>query len=86
MTPLHLAAVKGNVDLLNILLDAGADLSLKNEWNRTAVHRAFFYGHQEAANFLIDRAGPDFDTRDIEEIARLESVDPEVAKRFKYLD
>lgn len=68
-TPLHLAAVKGNLPLINTLLDAGADILLKNEFNRTAVHRAFFYGHAEAAHLLVERAGEGYDIEEIKEVS-----------------
>jgi len=52
----HLAAWKGNTNMLRILLDLGADVNWKNPgWNETPLYWAALYGKREAAALLIER-------------------------------
>jgi len=57
-TPLHCAAWKGHVEVVRLLLDAGADIEAHNQnshWGTTALHAAS-YGNQKAvAKLLIER-------------------------------
>ncbi|KAF8538408.1 hypothetical protein BDD12DRAFT_806160 [Trichophaea hybrida] len=58
-TPLMIAAKKGDVKMMLLLLNSGADIGAacmkENEW--TAVHYAAHYGKKEVAQLLLDR-GP----------------------------
>ena len=51
-TPLHWAAVEGRLDVINTLLDLGADPRIKNEFGSTALDKAENAGHKEAAHLL----------------------------------
>ncbi|OJJ81966.1 ankyrin repeat domain-containing protein [Aspergillus glaucus CBS 516.65] len=51
-TALHEAAAVGDVDVLEYLIQRGADLGLKDYYERTPAMVAREEGHQEAANFL----------------------------------
>ena len=56
MTPLHLAARRGAVDVVRMLLAAGADASLQTKSGQTALELAEANGKAEAAAAL--RAAP----------------------------
>lgn len=54
--PLHYAASKGHLDVLRLLLDAGADILQVNKYRQTALHRAAAQGRVGIARCLIDHA------------------------------
>ena len=54
-SPLHLAALSGNVEVAAMLLDAGADIEEKDAQGKTALYLAFnsFHGDQEMMRLLL---------------------------------
>jgi len=60
-TPLHYAAWKGHADLVDVLVDAGADIQAHNEnyhWGTTPLHAAA-HGNQPKATAALIRRGAD---------------------------
>jgi ankyrin repeat protein len=55
LTPLILAAREGDVDLVRLLVDAGADVNAVAGDGKTALALAIFNGNYEAASLLVDR-------------------------------
>ncbi|XP_067045027.1 transient receptor potential cation channel subfamily A member 1-like isoform X2 [Acropora muricata] len=55
-TPLHLAAQRGRLDILEILLAHGADFRLQNDEDETAIHIAAKEGRNEILRHLLQRA------------------------------
>lgn len=53
-TPLNTAAVFGKTGIAKMLIDAGADLSIKNNDGSTPLHTAAFFGRIEIVQMLID--------------------------------
>lgn len=51
------AAMWGDVDLLESLLQNGADPNLPNAQGNTALHVACYYGERECANILLNYKG-----------------------------
>ena len=51
-TPLHSAAVKGYLDIVDQLLSRGADPSIRNSWGKLAVDEAEYYGWREVTDRL----------------------------------
>lgn len=54
-TPLHVAAVRGDVQAVTDLLGAGADPDIKGEYGFTPLHEAVSQGHCEVARLLLAR-------------------------------
>ncbi|KAI5256379.1 ankyrin repeat domain-containing protein 6 isoform X2 [Manis pentadactyla] len=52
-TPLHLAANKGHLSVVQILLKAGCDLDVQDDGEQTALHRATVAGNTEVIAALI---------------------------------
>ncbi|XP_008565440.1 PREDICTED: ankyrin repeat domain-containing protein 6 isoform X4 [Galeopterus variegatus] len=52
-TPLHLAANKGHLSVVQILLKAGCDLDVQDDGDQTALHRATVVGNTEIIAVLI---------------------------------
>uniref|UniRef100_A0A672JT74 Ankyrin repeat domain-containing protein 6-like n=1 Tax=Sinocyclocheilus grahami TaxID=75366 RepID=A0A672JT74_SINGR len=52
-TPLHLAAYKGHIAVVRILLAAGCDLDIQDDGDQTALHRAAVLGNADVISALI---------------------------------
>ena len=63
-TALHVAAVRGELDALGWLLDAGVDIHANGEEGYTALHEAVGHGHHEAVRFLLARGASPHRTND----------------------
>jgi uncharacterized protein len=53
--PLKAAAVRGSLEELVALLDAGADVDARGEHGYTPLHHAVSQGHLEAVKLLLER-------------------------------
>lgn len=54
-TPLHIAAVRGDVAAIAALLDAGADIQSRGEHGYSPLHEAVEQGHVDAVRLLLER-------------------------------
>ena len=54
-TVLHGASRRGHVTTVRLLLDCGADITVKNPDKRTPLHMAACHGHEVAVGLLLDR-------------------------------
>jgi ankyrin repeat protein len=54
-TPLHIAAIRGDVEAITALLDAGADIQSRGEHGYSPLHEAVEQGHIEAVRLLLER-------------------------------
>jgi hypothetical protein len=61
-TPMHVAARKGNGDVLSLLLEHGADMEGRNSYGETPLHTSSREGKLDAGQFLLDR-GADIHAR-----------------------
>ncbi|XP_043075078.1 ankyrin repeat domain-containing protein 6b isoform X6 [Puntigrus tetrazona] len=52
-TPLHLAAYKGHIAVVRILLAAGCDLDVQDDGDQTALHRAAVVGNADVISALV---------------------------------
>lgn len=52
-SPLHLAAYKGHIEVVRILLKAGCDLDIQDDGEQTALHRAAVVGNSDIISALI---------------------------------
>ena len=64
-TPLHQAALKGNLALASLLLQHGADVNARDGGGATPLHNAALSGRSELAALLLDK-GADREARDAE--------------------
>jgi|SRR5215471_6704058 len=65
-TPLHCAVWKGHLEVVSILLDAGAEVNALNQndhWGNTPLHAAAHANHTAIAQLLIQR-GASIEARD----------------------
>ena len=61
LTGVHLAASKGDLEMLKLLLEKGAPVNAKDQYGITPLHLAAVKGHQQAAELLRrNGAGTDF--------------------------
>lgn len=51
-TPLHDAALQGQVEAAQVLLEAGADVNAANNGGKTSLHLARQHGHEAVAAVL----------------------------------
>ena len=59
-TPLFDAAGSEFLNIMAMLLDAGADIAATDDWGWTSLHQTAAYGYLESAEFLLDH-GADID-------------------------
>ena len=53
-TVLHIASALGNLDCVNMLLECGAKVEIKDAFNKTPLEYAVLYGNYECASALIE--------------------------------
>ena len=53
-TPLTDAGLYGNVEVMRVLLEGGANVESTNAHRRTALHRAAYSGHLDVCRLLLD--------------------------------
>jgi len=58
-TPLHLAAIRGNLHIVRLLVESGADKNAKDFDENTPLHHSSEFGHFECIIYLIKEAGAD---------------------------
>ena len=54
-TPLHLAAMSGNIGIANILIENGADVNARKDDGYTPLHYAAWASSTDMVNILIDQ-------------------------------
>lgn len=52
-TPLHLAALGGHAEMVNLLLEAGSPVDPKDGRGRSPLHNAAIEGHAEVVRLLL---------------------------------
>ncbi|UCF04055.1 MAG: ankyrin repeat domain-containing protein [bacterium] len=62
-TPLHYAAYLGDMDLIKLLVELGADINARNDFNQNPMLYAAYEGKLGACEYLLEK-GSDFDYQD----------------------
>ncbi|XP_013393994.1 ankyrin repeat, SAM and basic leucine zipper domain-containing protein 1-like [Lingula anatina] len=63
--PLHLAALKGNADMVKLFLDSGAEVNAEDSGGWTPLHGAAYGGHKSIVKLLLERgADPNITDKD----------------------
>ena len=74
-TPLHVAAIRGDVSAMTTLIDAGADIDARGEHGYTSLHEAVGQGHGTGVSLLLSRGASahiaDDDGRTPQQLAEL---------------
>lgn len=73
-TPLITASTFGKTDIVKALIDAKAELDIKNNEGSTALHAAAFFGRAEIVQILVD-AGADKSLKNNYKATPLQSVE-----------
>ena len=60
---LHMFVIYNQIDIAKMLIDAGADVSIRDEYERTALHVCANWNHPEILGMLLD-AGVDVNIQD----------------------
>jgi ankyrin repeat protein len=55
-TILFQAAKQGNINLLKIALEKGANINAQDSSSETALHKASYYGHAELVSYLLEQS------------------------------
>jgi ankyrin repeat protein len=61
-TPLHVAAVRGHLEIASLLINEGANVDARDERNLTPLHAAAWIGHKKTVDLLIAK-GSDINAR-----------------------
>ena len=61
VTPLHVASLKGHLEVVKYLIKHGADIHAKDKFDKMPFHNACSKGHVEVAEYLIS-CGTDINT------------------------
>lgn len=69
--PLHVAAVRGSIEEIEVLLQHGANINAKGEYDFTPLHHAVEHGHSEAVKFLLEK-GADINIKNVDEMTPLD--------------
>lgn len=87
-TPLMLAAIFGQNEIAEVLIDAGADLELRNHSGGTALHQACFFCHPKIVELLL-QSGADPNKKNSRNLTPLDSVtielDGELEAIYRYV-
>jgi ankyrin repeat protein len=62
-TPLHLASLRGSLELSNLLIGHGADIDAQDDEGRTPFSIALANEHHRLARFLLNDRVPEHDRR-----------------------
>src|SRR5258708_22890506 len=62
-TPLHVASNQGDVELVQVLLEHGADIEAQDDYGSTPIHLASFFGEVELVQVLLEH-GAEIEARD----------------------
>jgi ankyrin repeat protein len=54
-TPLHRGCLQGNLEIIKLLVEYGANQSIKNKLGWFPIHIASYYGHIDVLMYLIDQ-------------------------------
>ncbi len=54
-TPLHLAAVTGEIDIVRLLLEHNVRVDVLDIHQQTPLHKAAAYDHAEVVEYLIEK-------------------------------
>ncbi|XP_067653215.1 serine/threonine-protein phosphatase 6 regulatory ankyrin repeat subunit B-like [Haliotis asinina] len=66
MTPLLLAAYHGNIDVLGLLIEKGANTLAVNQRSRDSLHLSCIGGHVDTVKYVLSQTSVDINSKDCE--------------------
>lgn len=61
-TPLHRGCTNGNLDIVKLLINYGADLNLTNRFGWYPIHIASYFGHVNIVLYLIEKSSNEYNS------------------------
>jgi ankyrin repeat protein len=55
MTPLHLAAIKGDIRIVKLLIEQGAKINALNHEHQSPLHKAALFNNEDCITCLLDK-------------------------------
>ena len=81
MLPLHWAADRGDVEIIELLLEKGSDVNSQDSEGQSALHYACSVGHEPAIQILLKHK-IDLDIKDSEGQTAMDLIENEDLKRL----
>mmetsp|Transcript_10944 Transcript_10944/g.32500 ORF Transcript_10944/g.32500 Transcript_10944/m.32500 type:complete len:2648 (+) Transcript_10944:3-7946(+) len=82
--PIHLAACCGHQDIIEVLIQSGADVNVKSRNGATPLHDALYHHQDDAAKLLLSHGAERLDTAIAKKMC-IAAHDPEGTEDLKYL-
>ncbi|XP_031632449.1 poly [ADP-ribose] polymerase tankyrase-2-like [Contarinia nasturtii] len=84
--PIHNAAMYGNTDVVEYLIEKGAEVNVENEWHETPLYKAASEDHVDTIKLLIEKGANPFVRNDENRTAREKAASSGYSEAAKLLE